>query len=84
MTDHHATADGCLANAHCEMAELLHAVLARFGNQPAPPAAGVDRSHISDGYHTFAELYDHRHSLMLALMRAIPTISSRGALATTC
>jgi len=28
-----------------------------------------DRSLISDGYHTFAELYEHRHALMLALMR---------------
>jgi hypothetical protein len=31
-----------------------------------------DRSQISDGYHTFAELYEHRHALCLALMRAIP------------
>lgn len=28
-----------------------------------------DRSLISDGYHTFVELYEHRHALMLALMR---------------
>ena len=28
-----------------------------------------DRSLISDGYHTFAELYEHRYALMLALMR---------------
>ena len=38
-----------------------------------PLVEGVDRSQISDGYHTFAELYDHRHSLMLALMRALPS-----------
>ena len=33
-----------------------------------------DRSQISDGYHTFAELYEHRHALMLALMHAKPTM----------
>jgi len=32
----------------------------------------TDTSQISDGYHTFAELYEHRHSLCLALMRALP------------
>jgi|LakMenE27Jul10ns_1017307.scaffolds.fasta_scaffold00633_3 hypothetical protein len=26
----------------------------------------------SDGYHTFAELYEHRHALFLALMRSNP------------
>ena len=29
-----------------------------------------DPSLISDGYHTFAELYEHRHALTLALMRS--------------
>lgn len=29
-----------------------------------------DMSLISDGYHTFQELYDHRHELWLALLRA--------------
>ena len=33
-----------------------------------------DRSQISDGYHTFAELYEHRHALMLAFMHAKPTM----------
>lgn len=33
-----------------------------------------DRSQISDGYHTFAELYEHRHALMLALMRSEPEL----------
>lgn len=48
---------------------------ARRAATPAPAAGeNVDSSHISDGYHTFAELYDHRHSLMLALMRAIPQL----------
>jgi hypothetical protein len=32
----------------------------------------VDSSRISDGFHTFAELYEHRHALCLALMHAIP------------
>ena len=27
---------------------------------------------LSDGYHTFAELYEHRHALCLALMHAMP------------
>ena len=27
---------------------------------------------VSDGYHTFDELYEHRHSLFLALMRCLP------------
>jgi len=27
---------------------------------------------ISDGYHTFNELYEHRHALCLALMKAMP------------
>jgi len=27
---------------------------------------------ISDGYHTFSELYEHRHALCLALMKAMP------------
>lgn len=34
----------------------------------------TDPSQISDGYHTFAELYEHRHSLVLALMRALPEL----------
>jgi hypothetical protein len=33
-----------------------------------------DRSQLSDGYHTFAELYEHRHALMLALMRSEPDL----------
>jgi hypothetical protein len=34
-----------------------------------------DPSQLSDGYHTFAELYNHRHALCLALMRAMPNHS---------
>jgi hypothetical protein len=30
---------------------------------------------VSDGYHTFNELYLHRHSLMLVLMKAHPDLS---------
>lgn len=34
--------------------------------------AAVDQ--LSDGYHTFAELYQHRHALTLALMHAVPNL----------
>lgn len=33
-----------------------------------------DPSQQSDGYHSFAELYEHRHALCLALMRAKPDV----------
>lgn len=33
--------------------------------------------HISDGYHTFGELYDHRRALTAALCRAVPQCSWR-------
>ena len=42
-----------------ERDRLLH-------GRPAPP---VDTDLISDGYHTFGELYDHRITLYLALCR---------------
>lgn len=32
----------------------------------------TDPGEISDGYHTFNELYEHRHALFLALMQAHP------------
>lgn len=32
---------------------------------------GVDKNKISDGYHTFGELYDHRIELFIALCRVI-------------
>ena len=32
-------------------------------------APGQDRSKLSDGYHTFEELYQHRHALFLNLLR---------------
>lgn len=31
-----------------------------------------DKSQVSDGYHTLAELYEHRHALFLALMKSNP------------
>lgn len=31
-----------------------------------------DPSKLSDGYHTFEELYEHRHALCLALMKSMP------------
>lgn len=36
-----------------------------------------DCGNISDGYHTFNELYDHRCALFIALMRSNPEISWR-------
>lgn len=32
---------------------------------------------VSDGYHTFNELYNHRHHLFMALMKAYPHLSWR-------
>ena len=32
---------------------------------------------ISDGYHSFNELYEHRHTLFIALMKSHPEISWR-------
>jgi hypothetical protein len=32
---------------------------------------GCDASHISDGFHTFGELYEHRHVLFCALAHAV-------------
>jgi hypothetical protein len=37
----------------------------------------TDNSGVSDGYHTFEELYNHRHCLFLALMRSHPKLSWR-------
>lgn len=34
----------------------------------------VDPGQVSDGYHTFNELYEHRHALVLALMAARPDL----------
>jgi len=40
----------------------------------------VETGGISDGFHTFDELYDHRCSLFVALMRSNPGISWRARL----
>lgn len=34
-----------------------------------------DMSNVSDGYHTFGELYEHRHALFIALLKCYPAIS---------
>lgn len=39
------------------------------------PDPTTDCSSISDGSHTFEELYEHRHALTLALMHCLPTMS---------
>jgi len=39
-----------------------------------PPPEPVDPSQTSDGYHTFEELYEHRHELTLSLMKARPDL----------
>lgn len=39
-----------------------------------------DIGEVSDGSHTFNELYDHRHALMVALMNSHPDISWRSRL----
>lgn len=36
-----------------------------------------DKSQISDGYHTFAELYEHRYALFLALVKTMPEVFVR-------
>ena len=38
-----------------------------------------DRSSISDGFHTFAELYEHRHALFIALALAHPSSAWRSS-----
>ena len=40
----------------------------------------MQTSEISDGYHTFGELYDHRCLLFLALLKAHPTLAWRSRL----
>lgn len=38
-------------------------------------AAGCDTNQISDGYHTFGELYEHRIALFIALCRCLASAS---------
>jgi hypothetical protein len=49
-----------------------YGVLDRARTALAQPEPTQDLSQLSDGYHTFADLYEHRHALCLALMRAMP------------
>lgn len=37
----------------------------------------VDTNTVSDGYHTFGELYEHRNMLFIALMQVHPTFAWR-------
>lgn len=37
-----------------------------------PPVSGPVTGETSDGYHTFNELYDHRHTLFIALLKCYP------------
>jgi hypothetical protein len=37
----------------------------------------MSKENVSDEYHTFDELYDHRHALFIALMKSHPKISWR-------
>jgi hypothetical protein len=63
-----------IATAHCnpddDAVGYCAAVLSRARAALAQPEP--NSSSLSDGYHTFAELYEHRHALCLALMRAMP------------
>ena len=61
--------------------EVADRVAALEAATSPPPAADHSRvtpemvatdEELSDGYHTFAELYEHRHALFLAFMRAMP------------
>lgn len=42
-----------------------------------PPESELNRREISDGFHTFDELYAHRYVLFIALMQAYPALSWR-------
>lgn len=38
-----------------------------------------DKGNVSDGYHTFNELYEHRNHLFIALLRCNPGVSWRAS-----
>ncbi len=59
---------------NCVMCKKLDAIKAEAALAPAPEEA-VDKGEISDGYHTFNELYDHRCTLFLALIQRVPSMS---------
>lgn len=52
----------------------------RLRIQCAEDMAPSDPGEISDGYHTFNELYAHRSALFIALMRQLPGMSWRSRL----
>lgn len=43
-------------------------------------SGGLITGETSDGYHTFNELYEHRHTLFIALMHAFPALSWKAKL----
>lgn len=43
-------------------------------------ASNVDTNHISDGFHTFGELYEHRIALFIALARQIKKINYKDSI----
>ena len=47
---------------------------AEWGYKQALATPPPDPSQLSDGYHTFEELYEHRHALTLSLMKARPDL----------
>lgn len=56
------------------MSEKPGVIFLRDGTQIAIPC---EAKHISDGFHSFNELYDHRCLLFVALMKAFPKMSWR-------
>ena len=60
------------ASLHVGMAGGAYLLLCdAMGEEP------IDLSDISDGHHTFKELYEHRHQLFIALMKIRPGMSWR-------
>jgi hypothetical protein len=55
-----------------DFSENAAPIIERMTAALAQPEPAQDLSQLSDGYHTFADLYEHRHALCLALMRAMP------------
>lgn len=54
---------------HCGVAFAFICVGCPCGERPGKPTIPPDVGETSDGYHTFNELYDHRHTLFLALCK---------------
>ena len=49
-------------------------------NEICHALTGVTTGELSDGYHTFNELYEHRHTLFTALCRCNPALAWRSKL----